>query len=70
MWLPINTSPPDDDIGFLVFVPRRAEEYYDCVIQVSRFEGKMYPDAYQNLISWSDRVEDATHWMPLPEPPK
>jgi hypothetical protein len=35
-------------------------------VQVSNFEGQMYPDHLDGLIDWEDRVTDATHWCELP----
>lgn len=40
----------------------------NLILQVSNFEGQMYPDYLDGCIDWSDRVLDATHWMPLPKP--
>lgn len=35
-------------------------------VQVSNFEGQMYPDAFGGSIDYGDRVTHATHWCELP----
>lgn len=66
-WRPIETAPNRERISFLVFVPKKDGDEYDCVVQVSNFEGHMYPDFEQCNVDWGDRVVDATHWMPMSE---
>jgi len=34
------------------------------ILQVSRFEGRLYPDARDACIDWEDGITTATHWMP------
>lgn len=70
-WLPIETAPKKTGISFLIFRPKHGKKYtWDSVIQVSIFEGRMYPDAKDACIDWEDGIDNATHWMPLPQPPK
>lgn len=66
-WLPIETAPQQDDHSFLV--RRDVGRGMTFTMQVSRFEGNMYPDHLDANVDWEDQVNDATHWMPLPEPP-
>lgn len=58
-WQPIETAPTREDEPFLIL--RRG-----VVIQVSWFEGRMYPDAREACVSWEDGITDAQAWMPLP----
>lgn len=69
-WLPIETRPTTDNISFLVFVPKTKDMDSHCVVQVSPYEGRIYPDAKQFCIDWDDGIENATHWMPLPNSPQ
>ena len=64
-WQPIETAPDSriESVPFLVL--RRG-----FVVQVSWFEGRLYPDAMESCIDWDDGITDATHWMPLPALPK
>ena len=68
-WQPIETRPKDECVPFLVALPKNYVADF-VAIQVSNFEGQMYPDHLDGLIDWSDRVLNATHWMSLPTPPK
>lgn len=54
--------------SFLVLLPKNAVADY-VVLQVSWFEGRMYPDARDACIDWEDGITTATHWQPLPSPP-
>jgi len=67
-WKTIETAPKDDLIPFLVLLPKNDVADY-IVLQVSRYEGRMYPDAKDACIDWEDGITTATHWMLLPEPP-
>ena len=62
-WRDIESAPTSEDVSFLVL--RRG-----IVIQVSWFEGRLYPDARESCIDWEDGITDATHWMPLPAAPE
>lgn len=62
---PIETAPTQEGYSFLVRRERRNGFTY--VMQVSNFEGNMYPDHLDSNVDFDDRVLDATHWMPLPE---
>lgn len=68
-WQPIETAPKEELEPFLVFVPW---DYIGdgVVIQVSMFEGRMFPDGKESCIDWNNAIINATHWMPLPEAPK
>lgn len=69
-WQPIETAPKEQAISFLVYRPKYGEKYtWASIIQVSIFEGRMYPDARDACIDWDDGIDNATHWMPLPAPP-
>lgn len=67
-WRPIETAPQQDDHSFLVL--RNVGRGMTYAMQVSRFEGEMYPDHLDSNVDYGDRVTDATHWQPLPEPPE
>lgn len=67
-WQPIESAPKDENYSFLVLLP--GNSMCNClVMQVSVFEGRMYPDAMDGNIDWGDGVEVATHWQPLPDAP-
>lgn len=67
-WLPIETAPQQDDYSFLVRRSPRGKNW-TYTMQVSRFEGNMYPDHLDSNVDFDDRVTDATHWAPmLPAP--
>jgi len=68
-WQPIETRPKDECVPFLVALPKNYVADF-VAIQVSNFEGEMYPDHLNGLVNWNGRVLNATHWMPLPTPPK
>lgn len=66
-WQPIETAPKEELEPFLVFVPW---DYIGdgVVIQVSMFEGRMWPDGKESCIDWNDAITNATHWMPRKKP--
>lgn len=67
LWQPIETAPKDEAESFLI---RRDDDLNAVVIiQVSNFEGNMYPDALGGCIDFDDRITDAIDWQPLPTPP-
>ncbi|MBL4800735.1 MAG: DUF551 domain-containing protein [Emcibacter sp.] len=68
-WRPPETSPMGENISFLVWTKNKTDSEF-CIVQVSRFEGRIYADSKESVIDWEDGIEDATHWMPLPTPPE
>lgn len=56
-WQPIETAPKSEADSFMVLRDGVA-------IQVSWFEGRLYPDALGYLVDWHDGITDATHWAP------
>lgn len=67
-WQPISTFPKDESIHFLVMTPGNESAPF-LVKQVSVFEGNMYPDADGCMVNWIDRIQNASHWMPIPALP-
>lgn len=65
-WRPISTAPKNEGQSFLVYRDIGLEMSF--AMQVSVFEGGLYPDHLCGNVDWSDRVTDATHWMPLTTP--
>ena len=62
-WQPIETAPKSEATSFMVL--RKG-----VAIQVSWFEGRLYPDAREACIDWEEGITDATHWRPLPPAPE
>ena len=67
-WQPIETAPTKEDAPFLVMTPGNGVARF-LILQVTRFEGELYPDHLDGAVSYSDRVTNATLWMPAPEVP-
>lgn len=67
-WRGMETVPMDEEKSFLVLLPKNDVAPF-VVLQVSRFEGRLYPDARNACIDWDDGITTATHWQPLPSPP-
>lgn len=67
-WQPISTAPKDEATSFLVYWENDLNA--KVMVQASRFEGYLYPDHLGCAIDYDNRIMDATHWRPLPEPPK
>jgi hypothetical protein len=67
-WRPIETAPKDEGVPFLVLLPKNDVAPF-VVLQVSWFEGRMYPDARNACIDWDDGITTATHWRPAFPPP-
>lgn len=68
-WKTIDSAPKDEIKSYLVWVPKRKGiDEYDSVIQVSNFQGDMYPDNKQCCIDWGDRIQGATHWAEYKPP--
>ena len=59
-WQPIKTMPVEQYV--LVFTPTGMTVAY-----ISYKDGTLWLD---ESFGCNDRITDATHWMPLPEPPK
>jgi len=68
-WRPISEAPKSEHKPFLVQLPGNDMADY-IVMQVSNFEGRMYPDARDGCIDWEDGITNAVAWRPLPEPMK
>lgn len=66
LWRPIEEAPKDEAVPFLILRPYE-KIYCDVVIQVSFYQGRMYPDARGACIDWEDGIENATHFRPLPD---
>lgn len=67
VWQPIETAPTSEEEPFLVLLPKNGVAPF-VVLQVSRFEGRLYPDARDACIDWENGITTATHWMPTPKP--
>jgi hypothetical protein len=67
-WLPIESAPMDGR-SVLLFQKNRTDAGYS-IVQASCYEGRFYADSRECVIDWEDGITKATHWMPLPEPPK
>ncbi|CAB4167967.1 hypothetical protein UFOVP860_72 [uncultured Caudovirales phage] len=67
-WRDIASAPEEEGISFLVLRP--THDGPPIIEQVSRFEGRLYPDALEGAIDWGDGIETATRWRPLPSPPE
>ena len=66
-WLPIETAPRDSKAR-LVWVPLNA-----CIFCVTWSDGRGDERGEGWRIfggEWRTYLGDATHWMPLPEPPR
>lgn len=64
-WISVKDRLPEDGCFAVVICPRSFPKNYPARI------GRFYDDV--NLFyceSCDDSIEDATHWMPLPDPPK
>lgn len=68
-WQPIETAPTSEKDAYLVFVPLD-DVGQGVQIQVTPFEGRLYPDGKDSCVDYNDAITSATHWMPLPAAPK
>ena len=68
-WQPIHTAPRVENDPFLVLLPGNDVAPF-IVLQVSIFEGRLYPDARDARIDWQDGITTATHWKRCPALPK
>lgn len=66
-WLPMESAPKDESTPFLALVPVAGADK-PVAIQVSNFQGDMYPDHLGNIVDFDDRVRTAVGWMSLPYP--
>lgn len=64
-WQPIATAPTSEREPFLVKTPGN-DAASQLVLQVSVFEGNMYPDHMGCNVDFGDRVTTATEWCPVP----
>jgi hypothetical protein len=71
-WLPIETAP-QDGTRILAAIPSIGKTWE---MNVVFFDQRVWEDVKHNLHkgAWVDvndlSLEEPTHWMPLPEPPK
>jgi hypothetical protein len=64
-WKPIETRPmAQEEVSFLVLLPKN-DVANSVILQVSIFQGEMYPDHLDGIIDFNDRVTNATHWCEL-----
>lgn len=67
-WREIESAPTSEAEPFIVLLPGNSSA--DSIeMQVTRFEGEMYPDHLDNNVDWKDRITTATHWRPRTAPP-
>lgn len=78
-WQPIETAPKD---GTYIIVARRGEDIGSAPMEITQFfeiknyhyeqvEGDIYRKVEDEPYrSWNGNGHRATHWMPLPDPPK
>lgn len=67
-WQTIETIPTDESKSFLVLWENDMNAW--IVLQVSWFEGNLYPDHMGGMIDHDDVVEGYSHWMNCPNPPE
>lgn len=68
-WRTIDSAPTSEKEAYLVFVPLD-DVGQGVQVQVTPFEGRLYPDGKDSCVDWNDAIMNATHWMPLPAAPK
>lgn len=66
-WQPIDTAPKDGNVGVLLRVRDRLDDYY-CV-QAWWQPGSTWNWCVTGLRTRLPSMHVATHWMPLPPPP-
>jgi len=64
-WISINDRLPEKQGHYLIYCPRSFPKNYGGVIAEFYEDNKCFYGEYSEEVH-----EDATHWMPLPEPPK
>jgi len=70
-WLPIETAPTDGSVRIMI-AEFRGRELVDIdfdAIQEWEYESWELPQPYLIWVSAFDRVENPTHWCPLPPLP-
>lgn len=60
-WLPISTKPESEDFSYLVLTEAKV------IVQVSNFEGQMYPDGRGFCVAFDDKITTPIGWMPIPD---
>lgn len=61
-WMTISTAPTSEDISFVALVPMGDHQDGSVEVQVTRFEGSLYPDIKGENIDRADAITNATHW--------
>ena len=65
-WQPISTAPKDEINPFLVLLPGK-DVCKTLAVQVSNFEGRMYPDCRDGIIDW-ERCDNHSNPLAAPFP--
>jgi len=65
-WRPIKTAPNDGTMVDLYVASRKERLTNYCLTANNKMTDWFYEPVYGGRTC----VRDATHWMPLPEPPK
>jgi len=63
-WQGMDSAPTDEIDSFIVL----RQGVSDCAfleLQVSRFQGDLYPDHMGSNIDYGDRITDAVAWRPV-----
>ena len=63
MWIPVEDRLPEDEKSKVVWVPANL-----CAYMATYVDGRWRP--WQSTEKWRWWIQEITHWMPLPEPPK
>ncbi|MCK5612028.1 hypothetical protein KAR91_59710 [Candidatus Pacearchaeota archaeon] len=69
-WQPLITTPSNKKENYPFLVKTKNDEGDLVALQVSWFEGNLYPDHLAFNIDYNDVVKDYIGWMPLPPVPK
>ncbi len=71
-WISVkDTEPPKDGVYFLCYKPSDPSGFFDSGVYVINWrDGTKYWDERYCDMSGAGFVENFTHWMPLPKPPK
>jgi len=62
-WQPIESAPEQEGVPFLVLCPKNDVADF-VIVQVSKFQGDMYPDFLNANIDYADRITNALAWTP------
>lgn len=68
-WKRISSAPRSEDFSFIVFIPVMDHPEGGYELQVTRFEGNLYPDHLESNVNHEDVVKGATHWRRRDPPP-